>query len=538
MGGTVDMLEPVRKKRFPIISSLVTSLALCTTLGACVTTSSGGGSDDSAPGNPPLNPPGGRPSEPQALDGEVDSSLVDRTGENRIYAYEGIVTPDDYDGDQGDPVASALVGLDFGACTWYYGFPNLAAGTYTIAFTNAAQNDDPGTDDALAFVGTTTVNVVDNQTTSENFAALNVLRVGPGRLFETPTQAQAVVSEGDVIEIDAGVYDDDITQWRTDDITLRGVGGYAHMRATRLIPFDNTDAGNGKGIWVTLGNNITIENIEFSGARVADLNGAGIRAEGNNLSVCNAYFHDNENGILGAANGTMEIEYSEFRNNGRCGGGAGCAHNLYIVDGDTLMFRHNYSHHANIGHNLKTRATKSYILYNRIMDETDGTASYAIDIPDGGLAYVIGNLLQQGPNTDNSGALVTFGVESLPGDRTHALYMINNTLVNDFPGGGFVNGEGGAQTLAIVNNIFAGGGGVPSGPGVMNNLISNSPGLVDIAGFDYRLTENSPARDAGIDPGIGMGFDLMPVYQYVHAHTVENRPLDATPDIGAYEYSD
>jgi hypothetical protein len=33
--------------------------------------------------------------------------------------------------------------------------------------------------------------------------------------------------------------------------------------------------------------------------------------------------------------------------------------------------------------------------FNRIMDESDGTASYAIDLSDGGLTCIIGNLLQQ-----------------------------------------------------------------------------------------------------------------------------------------------
>ncbi len=519
--------------------TLLVALTLCIALSACSTTDSAGGSNGTGdtPGSPPFNPPGGRPTEPQALEGEVDSSLIDRAGDNRVYVYAGTVAPDDYDGDAGDPVASARVTLDFGACTWYFGFPTLAAGVYTIAFTNEAQNDDPATDDLLDFAGSTTVNVVDNQTASSNIAASNVIQVGPGRLYQTPTAAQVAVSAGDVIEIDAGVYDDDITQWRTNNITLRGVGGFAHMRSTQLIPFDNTDAGNGKGIWVIQSDGVTVENMEFSGARVADLNGAGIRAEGRNLTVCNSYFHDNENGILGEAHGTMVIEYSEFDNNGRCGGGAGCAHNLYLTDGDTLIFRHNYSHHASIGHNLKTRAAVSYILYNRIMDEAGGTASYAIDLPDGGVAYVVGNLLQQGPNTDNSNALVTFGVESLPVGRTHALYMINNTLVNDFAGGGFVTGEGGAQTLSIVNNIFAGSGTAPSGAGVTNNLVSDDPALVDRAGFDYRLAANSPARDAGIDPGSGMGFDLTPVYQYLHVRSLENRPRDAALDIGAYEYS-
>lgn len=126
-----------------------------------------------------------------------------------------------------------------------------------------------------------------------------------------------------------------------------------------------------------------MENIEFSGCAVPDKNGAGIRQEGANLTVRSCYFHDNENGILAGTvkNGPIWIEYSEFGYNGN---GDGYSHNLYINNVDTLIFQFNYSHHAKIGHELKTRAHVNYILYNRLSDEVTGTASRNIDIPNGG----------------------------------------------------------------------------------------------------------------------------------------------------------
>ena len=61
---------------------------------------------------------------------------------------------------------------------------------------------------------------------------------------------------------------------------------------------------------------------------------------------------------------------------------------------------------------MKTRALANYILYNRISDEDDGTASYEIDIPDGGTSVVLGNVIQQGPKTGN-GTIVSYGAGSL-----------------------------------------------------------------------------------------------------------------------------
>lgn len=84
-------------------------------------------------------------------------------------------------------------------------------------------------------------------------------------------------------------------------------------------------------------------------------------------------------------------------------GDYGKTHNMYLSKQVThFTLKHSYSHHAYIGHNVKTRARESYILYNRIMDEGTGRSSYAVDIANDGLTYIIGNLIQQGVDTDNN----------------------------------------------------------------------------------------------------------------------------------------
>jgi hypothetical protein len=314
------------------------------------------------------------------------------------------------------------------------------------------------------------------------------------------------------------------------------------MQAVNQIAYAGTDQANGMGIWVIKGSNVTIENMEFSGARVPDQNGAGIRAQsGGDLSICNSVFHDNENGLLGSAD-TLLIEHSEFDHNGL--GEYGRTHNIYVDGGNRFIFRYSYSHDAYIGHNVKTRASENHILYNRIMDEDNGQSSYDIDVPDGGLTYIIGNLVQQGVNTDNS-TIVAYGAEGPKTGRTNHLYMINNTLVNDNGGGTFVSvnpGSGSAPvTATVMNNLFLGNGtAIADSGGVVtsaNNLATTNAGLVDISNYDYHLTASSPARNAGGVPGSGDGVDLTPVHQYVHPRQYETRPQDGAIDIGAYEYT-
>jgi hypothetical protein len=80
---------------------------------------------------------------------------------------------------------------------------------------------------------------------------------------------------------------------------------------------------------------------------------------------------------------------------------------------------------------------------------------------------------------------------------------------------------------------------VPANSGalaVANNLISSAPGLVDAANFDYHLTSTSPARDAGTNPGTAGTVSLSPTSQYVQPTNREDRPVNGTIDIGAYEF--
>lgn len=480
------------------------------------------------------------PGGPGTISGSVDSSLIDAAGDNRIYVWSGDVTPDDFDGDSGDPIASVQVLQDANACTFSYLKNSLAAGTYTIAFTAQAAQDVPGQNNTLTFSGRKVI-TVGSTAVQQDFAAANVLRVGPSRTFTTLRAANAAAHDGDTIEIDAGTYTDDVTVWRQNDVVLRGRGGRAHLHGTKVIPFvSGDDQQNGKGLLVVSGSNIRLENMEFSGSQVTDQNGAGVRNEGRNLTICNGYFHDNENGFLGGAYGTLTVEYSELAHNGF--GDIGHTHNIYVDDGgsagDQLVFRYNYSHHANIGHLLKTRAAVNYVLYNRLTDEADGTASYELDVPNGGRTFVIGNLIEQGPATDNA-IIIAYGAEGLSGGRTHELYLVNNTIVNDRGSGTFMDVASGTAVFRTINNLFVGSGTLASGKTAQatTNLQTAAPQLVNLDGFDYHLTAASPARDAGSAPGTASGVDLTPVFQYQHPAQRQARPVSGTMDVGAYEFT-
>jgi len=359
-------------------------------------------------------------------------------------------------------------------------------------------------------------------------------QVGPAATYTLPSQVSTLVADGDTVDIAAGNYPSDVARWQANDLLLRGIGGVAHLESNGL-------AWGGKAIWVIQGGNTTVEYIEFSECSVPDGNGAGIRQEGLGLTVRHCYFHDNENGILAGELHpcTMVIEHSEFAYNGF---GDGYSHNLYIGAIDSLIFRFNYSHHAQVGHELKSRAWVNVIEYNRFSNEADGTASREIDLPNGGQAYLIGNVIHQGVQGENSN-MVGFGLEGLSNPGPQECYAISNTLVNEKTSGSFFSLPP-TVFYKAYSNILAGGGSFlagtfPTNSDTLANLLASSIAAVDFedpASYDYHISTSSPAHSMGIPASIATGgYPLVAWHEYVHQTSSTLRCQHATLDAGAFE---
>ena len=259
-------------------------------------------------------------------------------------------------------------------------------------------------------------------------AGSHVLTVGVGKQYATVAAAVGASRDGDVLLIDAGTYTNDFATVRAK-ITMIGVGGMVNMVATVPPP-------NWKGI-LTVDNDATIQNMSFSGCAIPASyggNGAGIRYEGGKLVLVNDAFIGNQNGIMGnpvlpGLTNTITIDHSLFSGNGS---GTGRTHNLYIGAVDSLTATNSVFEGAIVGHQFKSRALANDIENNVFRDGPKGTASYEIDLPNGGVGTVLNNYLEKGPLAQNL-SMIHFGGEGIPYANS-SLLVQGNTFVNDQSG--------------------------------------------------------------------------------------------------------
>ena len=332
-----------------------------------------------------------------------------------------------------------------------------------------------------------------------------LIHVGPQRAVKTLAEASRLATDGATVLVDSGTYAGDTATWNQHRLTLRAVGGRARLAA-------NGAAAEQKGIWVTRGTHMTVEGFDFEGAVVPDRNGAGIRLERGSLRVLDCTFMHNEMGILTNNDPDTELEVvnSEFAHNQRPDGHN---HNLYAGTIRRLTVTGSYFHHGRSGHLLKSRAAFNHITYNRFTDESDGRASYELEFPNGGVAWVVGNIIQQGPHTENQ-HLVSFGAEGYRWP-SNELYLAHNTLIDDRARPGvFVRARSGATAVRVINNLLLGTAqwDLPRGAELRNNF-SVKPDELDAA---HRLKRGSQAWGKAVDPGAAHGVALAPSREYRH----------------------
>jgi hypothetical protein len=287
--------------------------------------------------------------------------------------------------------------------------------------------------------------------------AARVLSVGPQRILKVPSQAATVAGDGDQVEIDPGTYAD-CAVWKASRLTIEATGPGVVLAGKVCAD---------KGIFITLGDDITVRGVTFAGARGRFHNTAGIRAFGDNLTVEASRFFDNENGILagGSPSSVLRVTASEFHGNGSCQGA--CAHAIYAGQPIALLDVERCSFlDTHFGHHVKSRARTTMVIGSRIEDGADGNSSYLIELPNGGNGLIQDNVLQKGRHSDNPAAAISIGVEGVS-NPTAVLIIRDNRFVSDLPDPTLFVRNSSAVAAELGGNVLEGKVVALDGPGTV-----------------------------------------------------------------------
>ncbi len=252
-------------------------------------------------------------------------------------------------------------------------------------------------------------------------AMARTLNVGPGKEYPSLSKAAADAHDGDEVVIADGEYFD-CAVWKQNHLTIAGTSAEGTVITDK--------ACQGKALFVIPGNDVTVRNLTLTRARVPDNNGAGIRAEGKNLTIDHVRFINNQDGILTTdePTSTIIIRNSEFTRNGTCENA--CAHGVYAGNIALLRVENSKFFETRQAHHIKSRAARTEVINCDFADGPNGTSSYTIDIPNGGSVVVRGSHMEKGPKSENHTAFIMIGEEGIT-QPTREIVVEDNTATDD-----------------------------------------------------------------------------------------------------------
>lgn len=251
-------------------------------------------------------------------------------------------------------------------------------------------------------------------------------------------QAIRESKNGDEIIIAAGRYDIADLKLRRD-LTLRGEGD--------VVFFSSRPVAKGL-LNPLLGASLTVENITFRDATSPDKNGAGIRHDGDDLTVNKCTFEDNETGILytGGPENIVTLRDSRFLRNGF---GDGYSHGVYVVRAEQVEITNSEFIGTRIGHHVKSLAKKT-IITNSVFDDADGRTSYSVDASKGGDVEIRNNRFTQQANADEP-SLINYDLSR--GGKAIGLSITGNTITNHYARGRLLRNKSDLKPIIANNSV-------------------------------------------------------------------------------------
>ena len=236
-----------------------------------------------------------------------------------------------------------------------------------------------------------------------------------------------------VAAIGAGAGTIRIAPGRYSDCAVQEAGRVAYVAERAGTAVFDGGVCEDKATLVLRGRSARIEGLVFTHTEVDDGNGAGIRIEQGDLVVSRTLFVDAQCGILSSSDpsGTIRIDYSTFSGLGKRPDGNG-AHALYIGDYGALRVANSRFERGRGGHYVKSRAPRIEVIDSSFDDSQGRATNYMIDLPEGAVGRIAGNIFLQGTGKENYSTMIAVGAED--GDNPTAGLTIEDNDVSLAPG--------------------------------------------------------------------------------------------------------
>jgi hypothetical protein len=358
--------------------------------------------------------------------------------------------------------------------------------------------------------------------------------------FASPTgvpmsveDAIAASADGDTVELLPGNYVGAIVI-KDRRLTLRGANPQPVFRG-------DGQAAKSPAFITVRGGDVVLENLQFRGARAVDGGGAGVRQEGGRLKISQCTFMDNEHGLLSinSDSAELQIERSVFGLAPKVVGGL--YHLVNVGRIARLSITGSRFQQGFEGHLIRTHSAETFIGYNLIHDGQRGGASYEIDVANGGMATIIGNIIGQSAESQNR-VILAYGSEGRRWEKNSLLLSHNTFINNGWSPAWFVRVFADrlpdTTELVAVNNLIVGSGIFWLGLSATTdgNRAALQSMLVDPSTNAFELAPGSMWRGAGVDPHQVAGRDLAPKGEF--QPPVGIREISSTRSVwtpGAYQ---
>ncbi len=246
------------------------------------------------------------------------------------------------------------------------------------------------------------------------------LVVETGESFGSLEQAVAAIGSGSgTVRIAPGRY---------GDCAIQEGGRIAFVADERGTAVFDGGACEDKATLVLRGRSASVDGLVFVNVRVADGNGAGIRLEQGDLEVAWTRFADGQCGILSHndPDSSISIDHSTFSGLGKHPDGDG-AHSLYIGDYGRLRVTHSRFERGTGGHYLKSRSPRIEVLNSSFDDSGGRRTNYLIDLSNGAVGRIAGNVFVNGTGKENYATMVTVAPEGAE-NRSAGLVIEDNDV--------------------------------------------------------------------------------------------------------------